>query len=73
MGRFPRLVNAAVLIFGGGDNGTKELKEVVLSVVANDTVRSIDGSATGEEGMLCAAKERDRSSSPSALLVEVEL
>lgn len=72
MGRFPRFVNAAVLIFGSGDNGTKELKEVVVSVVANEIVRS-DGSATGEEGMLCAAKERDRSSSPAALLAEVEL
>lgn len=70
VGRFPRFTNAAVLIFGSGDNGTKELKEekgeVVVSVLANEIVRS-DGSATGEEGMLCAAKERDRSSSPPVL------
>lgn len=69
VGRFPRFTNAAVLIFGSGDNGTKELKEekgeVVVSV-ANEIVRS-DGSATGEEGMLCAAKERDMSSSPLVL------
>lgn len=67
MGRFPRSVNAAVLIFGSGDNGTEEKreeKEEVISVLANETVRS-DGPATGEDGMLCAAKERDRSSSPA--------
>lgn len=57
-------------MFGSDERGAEESseendKEEVISVLANETVRSA-GSATGEDGMLCAAKERDRSSSRSA-------
>lgn len=69
MGSLRRSVSAAGWMFGsdegGAEDSAKEENEDVSVVLVNETP------AVGEEGMLCAAKERERSSSPSVEAVEV--